>query len=96
MPHVFSGLKKQYNELETHNMFLAKEFKRSFDEIFQEHSLPQEPSFYIHAPSRSDPTAAPSGHDTLMVLVPCGCLSGGADRSKDVDRARAAVLERIR
>jgi phytoene desaturase (3,4-didehydrolycopene-forming) len=68
------GVDKQYLQLETHNMFLAQDFKGSFDQIFQKHQLPEDPSFYVNVPSRIDPSAAPAGHDTLMVLVPCGCI----------------------
>ena len=50
------GVDKQFPELETHNMFLAEDFKGSFDEIFKSHSLPAEPSFYIFSAPRTDPT----------------------------------------
>jgi len=33
-----------------------------------------EPSFYIHAPTRIDPSMAPQGQDTLMIAIPIGHL----------------------
>lgn len=43
-------------EFDVHNIFLAKEYKSSFDDIFKRHLLPEDPSFYINAPSRIDPS----------------------------------------
>ena len=31
-------------------------------------------NFYVHCPTKTDPTAAPEGCDTIMVLVPCPTL----------------------
>jgi phytoene desaturase (3,4-didehydrolycopene-forming) len=61
-------------ELETHNVFLASDFQDSFDDIFKRQSIPKEPSFYVNVPSRIDPSAAPEGKDSVVVLVPVGHL----------------------
>lgn len=71
---LYWGLKRKVPGLTTHNIFLAEAYKDSFDKIFKEYSLPDEPSFYVNVPSRVDPTAAPEGKDTLVILVPCGHL----------------------
>lgn len=62
------------SELETHNVFLASEFQDSFDDIFKRQLIPKEPSFYVNVPSRIDPSAAPEGKDSVVVLVPVGHL----------------------
>lgn len=66
-------------ELHTHNVFLAEKYKKSFDSIFKDQSLPDEPSFYVNVPSRVDSTAAPPGKDTVVVLCPVGHLMNDAD-----------------
>jgi phytoene desaturase len=81
-----------------HNVFLAdRHYKRSFDRIFNDLTLPDEPSFYVCAPARTDPTFAPPGDDSLMVLVPVGHLN--EQRPQDwpalQQRARQAVLARL-
>jgi phytoene desaturase (3,4-didehydrolycopene-forming) len=94
-------------ELETHNVFLADDYQDSFDDIFKRQQIPKEPSFYVNVPSRVDPTAAPKGQDSVVVLVPCGhLLEGGADRGLNpqnaqdwksmVAKARNAVFETVR
>lgn len=95
-------------ELNVHNIFLADQYKESFDTIFKRHTLPDDPSFYVNVPSRIDPSAAPDGCDAVIVLVPVGHLlrSRGseaeipADKAEQdwdaiVARARKAVIETI-
>jgi len=103
------SLSRKIPELSTHNIFLASEYRESFDAIFKRNSLPDEPSFYVNVPSRIDPSAAPATGDSVIVLVPIGHLgkskvdrSGPDDATSDqhwkaiVNRVRAGVLETIR
>lgn len=91
------GVDKVYPEIGHHNVFLAGDYKMSFDSIFRDHTLPAEPSFYLHAPARMDPAAAPHGEDTLYVLVPVGHLDESLqqDWTALVHRARETVFQRI-
>lgn len=43
-------------------------------------SLSRSPNFYVHCPARTDPTAAPPGADSVMVLLPVANIQqvGGA------------------
>ncbi len=93
-------------ELLTHNVFLADDYKDSFDDIFKRQQIPKEPSFYVNVPSRIDSSAAPTGRDSVVVLVPCGhLLEGGADRGLNpqdaqdwqamISKARNAVFETV-
>lgn len=88
------GVNREYPQLATHNVFLAGDYRGSFERIFNEHTLPDQPSIYVHAPARSDPSAAPAGQDTLMVLVPVGHMDAeaGQDWPQLQTRARSAVL----
>ena len=61
-------------ELTTHNIFLADDYRESFDDIFKKQLIPSQPSFYVNVPSRIDPAAAPEGKDGIVVLVPVGHL----------------------
>jgi phytoene desaturase (3,4-didehydrolycopene-forming) len=68
------ALDRQFPELSAHNIFLAEEYQDSFDSIFKKHLIPDQPSFYVNVPSRVDPSAAPEGCDSIVVLVPVGHL----------------------
>jgi phytoene desaturase len=91
------GVDKVYPQIAHHNVFLGGDYKASFDRIFNDHTLPEQPSFYIHAPARTDPTAAPEGQDTLYVLVPVGHLDENQEQNWDalISRARQTVFERL-
>lgn len=91
------GVDKPYPQIAHHNVFLGGEYKKSFDQIFDEHKLPDEPSFYVHAPTRTDPKAAPEGEETLFVLVPVGHLdqSNEGEWPAMVDHARETVFARL-
>ncbi|ORZ25079.1 Phytoene dehydrogenase [Absidia repens] len=96
------SLSQTVPELDVHNIFLAENYKESFDEIFQDHSLPSEPSFYVNLPSRIDPSAAPPNKDAMIVLVPIGHMRSESGKKADqqemddyevmVERARTMVL----
>jgi phytoene desaturase len=78
-----------------HNLFLADHrYKESFDRIFHDYALPDDPSIYVNVPARTDPNFAPEDGEGLMVLVPVGPLSD--DHHQDWDdmqaRARAAAI----
>jgi phytoene desaturase len=92
------GLDKQVALLGPHNLFFSGDYRKGFEDIFEYATMPEEPNFYIHAPARVDPSAAPAGHDTLYVAVPVGHISNR--RSQDWPgiqaQARAFVLERLR
>lgn len=91
------GVDKQYPQIGHHNVFLGGDYKASFDDIFEKHGLPESPSFYVHAPARTDESAAPKGEDTLYVLVPVGHLDENSKQDWEalVERARETVFKRL-
>ena len=75
------ALDRQFPELSAHNIFLAEDYKDSFDSIFKKHLIPDQPSFYVNVPSRVDPSAAPEGCDSIVILVPVGHLQNSTTDS---------------
>jgi len=92
------GVNKVYPQLEHHSVFLNDPFKKGLDAIFREKSLSDNPSFYVHAPVRSDKSAAPENKDTLTVIVPVAHLDEQADQDwkKLKKKARSAVISRLK
>ena len=93
----FWGVDKPYSQLGPHTLFLADDFRENFESIIHQLDLPANPSLYIHAPTRLDPTLAPAGEDTLTAIVPVGHLdeNGGQDWKGIKDQARQAVFRRL-
>ena len=92
------GLDKVYPQLGQHSVFLSDEFREGLDSIFIDKSVSDSPSFYVHAPSRTDLSAAPQNQDTLSVVVGAGHV----DKMKKQDwdslmvKTRSAVIRRLK
>jgi phytoene desaturase len=91
------GLSKRFPELQTHNLFLAEDYRQSFDPIFDGLTLPAEPSFYVHAPSRIDRAMAPTNGDTFIAAFPIGHIDEASPQDWTIaqDRARAVAMRRL-
>lgn len=93
----FWGLDKQYPQLGSHNLFVSGDYRKSFNQIFNDLSLPDDPSIYLHTPVRVDPSRAPKGHDTIVVAVPVGYINDQAPQNWAAlrDKARKIVIKRL-
>jgi phytoene desaturase len=93
----FWGVDQAYKTLGPHTLFLAHDYRENFECIIRDLGLPANPSLYIHAPARLDPSMAPPGEDTLIAIVPVGHMSqnGNQDWGELRDEARAHVFRRL-
>eukprot|EP00854_Cymbomonas_tetramitiformis_P005552 gene5552-6735_t len=95
-------------ELLHHNVFLGNDFKASWNRATQPSDLdaPFQPNFYTHNPTYTDPSAAPEGCNSVMVLLPIGNLQEQRDAAKKnkkemptreemVNAGREAILRRF-
>jgi len=94
----FWGLDKKYEALNPHTLFLADDYRQNFKSIIDDLTIPENPSLYIHAPARLDPSMAPAGEDTLIAIVPVGHMgrNGGQDWGEIQDQARGHVFRRLK
>lgn len=92
------GIDKVYPQLDHHSVFLNDPYKEGLNKIFRDKSMSDNPSFYIHAPVRTDLSAAPENQDTLSVIVPVAHLDENAGQhwSKLKKKARKAVILRLK
>lgn len=69
---AYVGIDKEMETLVHHNLFLEKDWAEGFDTLFdtKKADWPKNPSYYVNIPSKTDKSAAPSGSDTLFILVP--------------------------
>jgi phytoene desaturase len=76
---IYLGTKKQYPELLHHTLILSERYKALINDIFNKKILPDDFSMYLHAPTRSDPSMAPAGGESMYVLIPVSNLAGKTD-----------------
>ena len=65
---IHLGTDRSYPQLAHHNFFYSKDQRKHFDSVFTKGELPDDPTIYLVAPTRSDPAKAPAGCDNLKVL----------------------------
>lgn len=69
---LYLGVKGKIPQAVHHNLFFSSNWNHNFQQLFDNPGLPDDPSFYVCAPSVTDDTVAPPGMENLFVLVPIG------------------------
>ncbi len=67
---MYLGVNKQYPSLAHHNLLFSQKWRKNFAELSGGQHFPTDPSLYVCAPSKTDPSVAPKGCENLFVLVP--------------------------
>ena len=62
------GLDCQYPQLAHHNFFFSEHQREHFRTVFRKRQMPPDPTIYLVAASKTDPTVAPPGCDCLKIL----------------------------
>ncbi len=86
---IHLGIKGKVKKLIHHNLILTQDWQNHFDEIFNDPKWPDNPSYYVCCPSKSDRTVAPQGDDVLFILVPV------ASGLKDKEDVRSAYYKKV-
>ena len=90
---IYFGTNRQYPELAHHNVLFGPRYKGLLKDIFDNGKLPGDFSLYLHAPTRTDASLAPAGHESFYVLSPVAHLGKmDADWSKEGPRYADAIL----
>lgn len=92
---MYLGLSKQYPELLHHNVFFGGDYRGSFEDIFHKRKVPDDPSFYVNVPARTDASLAPEGRDGLYILVPVPNKEAAIDWRTEGPRLREQILSRL-
>jgi phytoene desaturase len=69
---AYLGIDSEIDTLTHHNLFLDKDWEAGFETLFnpKKAGWPENPSYYVNVPSKTDKSAAPEGSETLFILVP--------------------------
>ncbi|MBK9139854.1 MAG: phytoene desaturase [Verrucomicrobia bacterium] len=62
------GTDRIYPQLAHHNFFYSRDQEKHFATVFRDKQLPPDPTIYLVAVTRSDPSQAPAGCDNIKVL----------------------------
>lgn len=67
---MYLGVNKLLPMLKHHTFVFAPDWNKGFEEIFDTHKMPIDPSIYICNANKTDPSLAPAGKENLFILVP--------------------------
>jgi phytoene desaturase len=99
---AYLGVNKKIDTLAHHNLFLDNDWVQHFNQIFDAPQWPENPSYYICAPSKTDKTVAPEGMENLFILVPVAAGLNDSDEirekyyEKTLDHVEDLIGENIR
>ncbi|GLI64657.1 hypothetical protein VaNZ11_007985, partial [Volvox africanus] len=85
------SLDKKLDQLLHHNVFLSGDYEGSWIRATSADTLSRSPNFYVHCPSRTDPTACPPGSDSMMVLLPVANIQEIV-KAQETERRRSGPL----
>lgn len=88
------GIRKEFPELDLHNILFSRDYAREFRQIFDEHVVPDDPTVYINITSKLESMDAPQGSENWFVMINVPGDTG-QDWDTLIPKARQAVLERI-
>lgn len=66
---LYLGLSRAYEQLLHHNFVFSRDPRAELEQVFRRGEPADDPTCYVCAPARTDPSVAPPGGDALYVLV---------------------------
>jgi phytoene desaturase len=96
---LYFGLDRTFPQLPHHTIVMGPRYRGLIRDIFDRKVLAADFSLYLHAPTRTDPSLAPPGHESLYLLAPVPNLDAAVDWQEHAgvyrDRIVAHVEERL-
>ena len=92
---LFFGSKKQYPSVAHHTIWMAERYKELLNDIFDKRILTKDFSLYLHRPTATDETFAPTGKDSFYVLCPVPNLKADIDWEKEGPRLRDKIVNAL-
>lgn len=89
------GIKKEFPELDLHNIFFAKDYQAEFDHLFRLKKMYADPTVYINITAKCEPgLQAPQGKENWFVMVNAPA-NVGQDWENYRAKYRAAIIAKL-
>ena len=88
------GIKKEFPQLDLHNIFFSEDYKTEFDYIFNKNNVHNDPTVYVNITSKDEKGDAPNGCENwfTMVNVPSNT---GQDWDEIIGRTKENILTKV-
>ncbi|WP_343632041.1 1-hydroxycarotenoid 3,4-desaturase CrtD [Fluviicola sp.] len=84
------GMKQSFPELDVHNIFFSEDYQNEFKAIFEEKTVCDDPTVYIHISSKVVAADAPQGTENWFVMV-----NVPGDQGQDWEKLRSNVRKQV-
>jgi phytoene desaturase len=91
----YFGTRRTYPDLAHHTIVLGPRYRELLEDIFERKILADDFSLYLHAPTRTDPSLAPPGHEAFYVLSPVPNQLSGIDWAERAGPYFDAILDHL-
>lgn len=89
---IYFGTNRTYPDLAHHTIVMTDRYRELLTDIFSRKILAQDFSIYLHAPTRTDSSLAPVGHECFYALSPVPNLLGAVDWNEHAENYAEAIL----
>ena len=88
------GIKKQFPQLDLHNIFFSKDYKAEFDAIFKQKTISNDPTVYVNISSKEEASDAPEGCENWFTMIN---VPGNTGQNWDdlIEKTRENVLQKL-
>ena len=88
------GIKKEFPQLDLHNIFFSNDYQKEFETIFEDRNLSDDPTVYINITSKEERKDAPPGCENWFVMINVPSNTG-QNWDEIIENARKRVLEKL-
>jgi phytoene desaturase len=89
---LYFGTRRKYDHVARHTIWLGPRFRELLDDIFHRKVIGPDFSLYIHRPTATDPSFAPTGCDSFYALCPVPNLTAGIDWAQEGPQLRDRIV----
>ncbi len=88
------GVKREFPELDLHNIFFSDDYETEFKKIFRENTIGDDPTIYLNISSKEGEGDAPAGCENWFILINAPGNTG-QDWDHLIPRVRKQVLSKL-
>ncbi len=89
---MYFGTDRKYDDIAHHEILMGPRYEELVEDVFTRKILAKDFSLYLHRPTATDPSLAPSGCDSWYVLSPVPHLGGNVDWQTAARPYRDAIV----
>ena len=88
------GIKKEFKNLDLHNIFFSTDYKKEFQSIFEDNTISSDPTVYVNITSKDVKGDAPDNCENWFVMINSPNDSG-QDWDSMIDDVKSTILKKI-